>query len=66
MINRQILKLMIELHERELSKYKDMTTTCQSCEHSSLSSKKCLKFGEVPSDFWDRGCEQWEHFEVPF
>ncbi len=51
---------------RELESLSALKTNCTTCDIFSQSSKRCGRFGEVPQDFVEQGCDGWQYNEPPF
>lgn len=68
-MNQAELKIRVELHQRELTRLRDIKVQCQSCEHYYAYNNRpcCDKFKvTIPPEVVPVGCDDWTYDFVPF
>lgn len=50
--------------ERDLKWLKSLQPNCTNCD--DFDKGACKRFGPVPPDFVQQGCDQWNYNDVPF
>lgn len=51
--------------KREYEFLQTVQTNCTRCQHYSIGAV-CAKHGQIPPDFVQQGCDEWEFDDVPF
>ena len=65
-MNRNDLIDRINYCRRELDVLQAMKTDCTTCDIFRSTTSTCGRFGEVPADFIEQGCDGWIYNEPPF
>lgn len=51
---------------RELVFLLEQKINCTTCSLFVRDAKVCQRFGQVPDDFIEKGCDEWDFDDVPF
>ena len=64
MMSRTELEDMILDTKKTLEFYERIKTDCTTCV--TFNKGVCAKFGQIPEDFIQQGCSDWQFDDVPF
>lgn len=64
-MNRQQLEDTRLRIAREATFFADVVPNCTRCAQFNSASKSCAKFGQVPEEFINVGCDEWELDDCP-
>lgn len=65
-MNRTEFQDRISYCRRELEWLQGIPMNCTTCEHKELGKTWCKKYGAIPDEFVQIGCDEWVFDEVPF
>lgn len=65
-MNRNEHQDRIDYCKRELEWLLATPTNCTTCTQFVSDPKVCKRFGPVPDEFINQGCNEWEFDDVPF
>lgn len=64
-MNMMELKMMRDLHKRELARLDAVKVSCVTC--GEWQNQRCGKYGMVPpAEVKSGGCDEWEWDGIPF